>query len=127
MAYPQSIAIYPQFFILNASFSILCPQIFLIQPHFSIFNSFSSIIIQKNGIFYSKSPQNSMISDKMFASVTCTAWPLCTCTSASGHSLPVILISYHYDIFYQALLLLKPSQMTPYHHAVLTPFLKDPF
>ena len=64
--WPQSIALHLQF-------SIIIPQISLIQPQFSIFNSSSSILSQKNGIFYSKSPQNSMISDKMSASAACTA------------------------------------------------------
>ena len=73
MAYPQSIPLHPQFLILNASFSILLPQISLIQPHFSIFNSAPSILSQKNGIFTSKSPQNTVISDKMSASAACTA------------------------------------------------------
>ena len=73
MAYPQFIALHPQFSILNASFSILLPQISLIQPQFCIFGSSSSILSQKNGIFYSKSPQNSVISNKMSASAACTA------------------------------------------------------
>ena len=48
-------------------------KISFIQPQISIFNSSSSILNQKNGIFDSKSPQNSIISDKMSASAACTA------------------------------------------------------
>ena len=73
MSNPQSIALQPQFLILNALFCIHLPQLSLIQPPFSIFNSSSSIISRKNGIFDSKSPQNSVISDKMSASAACTA------------------------------------------------------
>ena len=72
IAYPQSIALCPPFLIPNASFSILLPQISLILPHFSIFNSSSSFLNQKNGIFDSKSPQNRLISGKMFASAACS-------------------------------------------------------
>ena len=73
MAYPQSLGLHPQFLILNALFSIRLPQISLIQPQFCIFGSSSSILSQKNGIFDSKSPQNSVISNKMSASAACTA------------------------------------------------------
>ena len=65
MANPPSVALHPQFSFLNASFSILFPQISLIQPQFSIFDSSSSIPGQDKGIYDSKSPQNSTISDKM--------------------------------------------------------------
>ena len=59
MAYPQYIALHTQISILNASFSILLPKnsIFYLQK-------FSSILSQENGIFDSKSPQNSVIFDK---------------------------------------------------------------
>ena len=73
MAYPQSIALHPQFSILNVLFFILLPQISLIQPFFAIFNSSSSTPCQKNGILDSKSPQNSRISDKMSSSAAYTA------------------------------------------------------
>ena len=63
----------PQFSILNALFSILLPQISLIQPQVCTFDSSSSILSQKNRIFDSKSPQTSVISNKMSASATCTA------------------------------------------------------
>ena len=78
MTSPQFIALHPQFSILNASFSILLPQISLIQPQFCIFGSSSSILSQKNGIFYSKSPQNSVISNKMSASTACSFFQVCT-------------------------------------------------
>ena len=58
---------------LNPLFSILLSQISLFQPQFSFFNSSSSILSQKYGIFDSKCPQNSVISDKMSTSATCTA------------------------------------------------------
>ena len=74
MAYPQSIAPYPHLLFLNTSFSTLRPQISLIQPPLSILNYSSSILRQKNGIFHSKSPQNSVISDNMSASAACTAY-----------------------------------------------------
>ena len=64
IAYPQSIAIQPQFWLLNPPFSILLPQIFFIKLQFSIVNSSSSILTQKYKIFDSKCPQNSVISDK---------------------------------------------------------------
>ena len=73
MAYPRSIALPPQFLILNASFSILLPQISLTQPQFSLLNSSSSILSEKYRIFDSKSPWNSVISDKMSASAATTA------------------------------------------------------
>ena len=72
-AFPQSIALHPQFLILNALFCIHLPQISLIQLPFSIFNSSSSILSRKNGIFDSKSPQNSVIFYNMSASAACTA------------------------------------------------------
>ena len=72
-AYPQSIALHPQFWILNPPFSILLPKISFIQPQFSISNSSFFILSKKYGIFGSKSPQNSVISDKMSASAACTA------------------------------------------------------
>ena len=65
MAYPQSIALPPQFSILDSSFSIILPQI-------SLFNSSSSILSQMNWIFDSESPQNSAISNKMSASKATT-------------------------------------------------------
>ena len=72
-AYPQSIAFNPQFWLLNPPFSILLPQISFIQPQFSTFNSSFPILSKKYGIVGSKSPQNSVISDKMSASGACTA------------------------------------------------------
>ena len=73
-AYPQSIALHPQFWILNHPFSILLPQIFYIQPQFSIFNSSFSILSQRCEILCDwKSPQNSVISNEMSASAACTA------------------------------------------------------
>ena len=71
-AYPQSIALNPQFWILNPQISVLLPQISFIQPRFPIFNSSFSILSKKYGIFGSKSPQNSVIFDKMSASAACT-------------------------------------------------------
>ena len=73
----KSITMHSQFSILNASFSILLPQISLLQPQFSIFNSSSSILSQNIGIFDSKSPQNSVISDKMSASAACSFFQIC--------------------------------------------------
>ena len=73
MTYPQSISLHPQFPILNAPISILLPYISYIHCQFSILNSSSYIQSQKNGIVDSKSPQNSVISDKMSASAACTA------------------------------------------------------
>ena len=73
MAFPQFISFHSQFSILNAPFSILLPQISYIHPQFSIFNTSSYIQDQKNGIFDSKSPQNSVILDKMSTSPACTA------------------------------------------------------
>ena len=73
MAYPQSIALNPQFSILNALISIPQTQISLIQPQISIFISCPSILSQKNGIFDSKNPQNCVISNKMSASATLAA------------------------------------------------------
>ena len=95
MAYPQSIALHPQFLILNASFSILLPQISLIQPHFSIFYSSFSILSQKNGIFDSKRPQNSVISDKMSASGACTACSFFQVRIKVGH-LYLFLLYFRY-------------------------------
>ena len=66
IAYPQSRALQPQFWMLYALFFIPLPQ-------FSIVNSSSSILTQKNRIFDSKCPQNSMISDLMSTSADCTA------------------------------------------------------
>ena len=57
----------------QSSIFILQPQISLIQPQSSIFISCPSILRKKNGTFDSKSPQNSVISNKMFASAACTA------------------------------------------------------
>ena len=66
----------------SPSSSISISKCFILQPrtsnllhqlHFSIFNSFSSILSQKNRIFDSKSPQNSVISEKMTAREACTA------------------------------------------------------
>ena len=70
--FPQSIALHPQFWILNTPFSIFPPQKSFIQPQLSILNSPFSILSKKYGIFGSKSPQNSVISDKMFASAACS-------------------------------------------------------
>ena len=71
--FPQSIALNPHFSFLNPPFSILLPQIFFIQPQFSLFNSSSSSTLKSTGYLAQKSPQNSMISNKMFASATCSA------------------------------------------------------
>ena len=75
--YPQSIALHPQFCLLNPPFSILLTQIFFIQPQFSIFNSSFAILSIEYGIFDSKSPQNSVISDKMSASAACSFFQVC--------------------------------------------------
>ena len=89
IVYPQSTAIHPQFMIFNPPFSILLPQISFNQPQFSIFNSSISIHIQKYGIFDYKCPKNSVISDKMSASATCTAacsfFQVCTCLSVTDN------------------------------------------
>ena len=69
--YPQSITLNSQCWILNPHLSILLPQISFIQPQFSIFKSSFSILSKKK-IFGSKSPQNSVISDKMSASAACS-------------------------------------------------------
>ena len=107
IAYPHSIALHPQFLILNASFSILLPQISLIQPRFSIFNSSSSLLSQKNGIFDSKSPQISLISDKMSASAaftTCSFFQVCQIHCLPISSLtsvfPAFLIFFHFPYIY---------------------------
>ena len=68
---PQILTAYSQS-ILNSKSSILLPQISFMQPKFPIFNYLFSILSKKNGIFCSKGPQNSAISDKMSASVACT-------------------------------------------------------
>ena len=83
----QSIALHPQFWIINPPFSILLHQISFIQLQFSIFNTCFSILSKKYGIFASKSPQNSVISDKMSASATCTA-----CSFFQVWALEIILI-----------------------------------
>ena len=78
IAYPHSIALQPQFWILINPFSILLAQISFIQPQFSIVNSSSSILTQKYWIFVSTCPQNSVISDKMSANAVCSffqVWP----------------------------------------------------
>ena len=49
---------------------------YLLDPSI-IFNSSSSILSQKNGIFDSKSPQNSVISNKMSASTACSFFQVC--------------------------------------------------
>ena len=68
IAYHQYTALQPQFWIINALFSILLPQISFIQPQFSISNSSSCIVSQKCGKYDSKCPQNIRISFKMSAS-----------------------------------------------------------
>ena len=78
IVYPQFIALYPQFY---PQFFSLKPQIsFNNQPKclltnflFPVFNSSSSILCQNVRKFVSKCPQNSVILDKMSASVACTA------------------------------------------------------
>ena len=77
IAYPQSIALQPQFWILNPQCSIPLPKISFIQPQLSIVNSSSSIHTKKKQIFDSKCPQNSIISDKMFASAACSFFQIC--------------------------------------------------
>ena len=57
MAYNQFISLLAQSSMLDASFSILLPQIYLIQPQFYTFDSASSITSKKIRIFDSKSPQ----------------------------------------------------------------------
>ena len=77
---PQVLSPYPQSIALHPPFSILLPQIFFIQPQFSIFNSSFAILSIEYGIFGSKSPQNSMISDKMSGStayIACSFFQVC--------------------------------------------------
>ena len=73
ITYPQSIALQPRFWIINAPFDILLPQISFIHPQFSIVNSDSSVLTQKCRIFDSKCPQNSLILNEMSTSAACTA------------------------------------------------------
>ena len=68
---PSSIFNSIWFFLHPPSSNLLDP------PHFSIFNSSSSILRQKNGIFDSKSPQNNVTSDKVSASAACNFFQVC--------------------------------------------------
>ena len=90
IAYPQCIALQPQFQILNLLFSILLPQISFIKPQSSNVNSSSSILTQKYTIFDSKCSQNGIISDKMSASAACAACTACSffqvCTHGHKHT-----------------------------------------
>ena len=74
---PQILIIHPQFtqfWIRNPQISSLQPQISFNKPQFLIFKPSSSILSQKWGIFDSKCPQNSGISNKMSAIAACTAY-----------------------------------------------------
>ena len=62
--YPQSTTLQLHFCILNLPFSIIQPQFFFIHPQLSIFNFFSSILVQNYVIFDQKCPQNSGILTK---------------------------------------------------------------
>ena len=121
MAYPQSIAIHPQFAILDVSFSIPLPQISLIKPQISIFNSSSSIVSQKNVIFDSKSPQNSGIFNKMSPSTACSFIQVCSNQPSTTHNK---LLKWFHKLFPKKIQIWIHNFMTPTNRK-LAPLLEN--